>query len=339
LRRPHAIDHRRSDFARFRYPQSGLALENGTQGWFLAGLTLEHGALARHSDDVGSADITPLQARARQFALSRGVATVAPVTAKAWLRDPARTTFLLDVRTAEEHAAQALPGFRHAPGGQLIQATDAWVGVKGARLVLADHELVRAPVVAGWLRQLGVEACVLEGGIAAAAALDWPRSLSPLALPEPRPITASEMAQALDDTAVQTIDLRPAMTFRRNHIAHALWSIRPRIAAAAKRGIKTTVLVADEPGVAALAALDLTEAGFTDIRLLAGGLADWRAAGLPMLVTADHPADADCVDFLFFVHSRHEGDAAVAKQYLAWETGLLDQLDAQERGTFRLAGL
>jgi rhodanese-related sulfurtransferase len=147
------------------------------------------------------------------------------------------------------------------------------------------------------------------------------------------------MAQALDGAAVQAFDLRPAMTLRQGHIAQAKWSIRPRIAAAAERGINTTVLVADEPGVAALAALDLVEAGITDIRLLAGGLADWRAAGLPILVTPDHPADADCIDFLFFVHSRHEGDAAAARQYLAWETGLLDQLDAQERGTFRLTGL
>jgi rhodanese-related sulfurtransferase len=323
----------------FGIPNPVFALENGTQGWFLAGLTLEHGALRRHSDDVGSADVASLQARARQFAQSRGVATVAPATAKAWLGDPARTTYLLDVRTAAEHGVQTLPAFRHAPGGQLIQATDAWIGVKGARLVLADSELVRAPVVAGWLRQLGHEACVLDGGIAAAAALDWPQPPGPPALPELKPITASKMAQALDGAAVQAFDLRPAMTFRQGHIAQAKWSIRPRIAAAAERGINTTVLVADEPGVAALAALDLVEAGITDIRLLAGGLADWRAAGLPILVTPDHPADADCIDFLFFVHSRHEGDAAAARQYLAWETGLLDQLDAQERGTFRLTGL
>jgi rhodanese-related sulfurtransferase len=240
------------------------------------------------------------------------------------------------VRTAEEHAVLAVPGFRHAPGGQLIQATDAWIGIKGARLVLADDELVRAPVVAGWLRQLGHEACVLDGGIATAATLAWPQPLQPPALSELRTITASALTQALDDARVQTIDLRPAMTFRQGHIAQAKWSIRPRVAALANRGIKTSVLVADEPGVAALAALDLREAGCTDIRLLEGGLADWRAAGLPILATPDQPADADCIDFLFFVHSRHDGDAEAARQYLAWETGLLDQLDPQERGTFRV---
>jgi rhodanese-related sulfurtransferase len=319
----------------FGVPNPVYALENGTQGWYLAGLELEHGAHRRHPDRVSAADIGELQARAQQFAAARGVAYVAPADSQAWLRDPGRTTYLLDVRTAEEHAAQALSGFRHAPGGQLIQATDQWVGVKGARLVLADGELVRAPVVAGWLRQLGHEACVLDGGIAAATALGWPRSLGQSALPEPKPITATELAPALGNASVQTIDLRPAMAFRKGHIAQALWSIRPRIAAAANRGIKTTVLIADEPDLAALAALDLAAAGCRDIRLLAGGLADWRDAGLPILATPDHPADADCIDFLFFVHNRHEGDAEAARQYLAWETGLLDQLDAQERGTFR----
>jgi rhodanese-related sulfurtransferase len=176
---------------------------------------------------------------------------------------------------------------------------------------------------------------VLDGGIAAAA-LDWPRPPQPPALPHVPEITAHELTPAPGEASLQIIDLRPAMTFRQGHIAQAKWSIRPRLAALADRAI-TTVLVADEAGIAALAALDLREAGGSDIRLLTGGLADWHAAGLPIVATPDDPADADCIDFLFFVHSRHEGDAEAARQYLAWETGLLDQLDAQERGTFRVA--
>jgi rhodanese-related sulfurtransferase len=319
----------------FGIPNPVYALENGTQGWFLAGLELEHGALRRHADHVGAA-IGDLRARAAQLARARGVATIAPATAQAWLADAARTTYLLDVRTAEEHDVHALPGFRHAPGGQLIQATDRWVGVKGARLVLADNELVRAPVTAGWLRQLGHQACVLDGGIAAAAALEWPRPSQPPVLPDLPEITARELAHALGDASVQLFDVRPAMTFRQGHIAQAKWSIRPRVAALADCST-TTVLVADEPGIAALAALDLREAGGSDIRLATGGLAEWRAAGLTIVATPDDPADADCIDFLFFVHRRHDGDAEAARQYLAWETGLLAQLDAQERGTFRVS--
>ena len=52
--------------------------------------------------------------------------------------------------------------------------------------------------------------------------------------------------------------------------------------------------------------------------------------------TPDAPADRDCIDFLFFTARRHDNDPAAARQYLAWETGLLAQLDEQERGVFRI---
>jgi hypothetical protein len=57
---------------------------------------------------------------------------------------------------------------------------------------------------------------------------------------------------------------------------------------------------------------------------------------LPIVATPERPSDADCINFLFFTHDRHVGNAAAARQYLAWERGLLDQLDAQERGAFRV---
>jgi rhodanese-related sulfurtransferase len=313
-----------------------VALENGTQGWTLAGLDLEHGAGRRYADGIGVADIAARKARARALAEARSVAFVTVAEAKAWLADTSRTTYLLDVRTAEELAASAVPGFAHAPGGQLVQATDQWVGVKGARLVLLDEEGVRAPVIAGWLRQLGHEACVLQGGVAAAAQVARPQRNVVSGLPAPAAMAPDALAEALRQGTAQVIDLRPAMIYRAGHIPQARWSIRPRIAAAVADTSKTVVLIADEPGVAALAALDLAEAGCTDIRLLAGGHEAWRAASLPVVATPDDPPDADCIDFLFFTHGRHEGNEEAARQYLAWEIGLVGQLDAQERGAFRI---
>ena len=316
---------------------SVYALENGTQGWFLAGLSLEHGADRRYGDTpVAGAQAAELEARARTLARTHKAEFVAAGEANAWLADTSRTTYLLDVRTPEEFAAHSVPGFAHAPGGQLIQATDQWVGARGARLVLADAEHVRAPVVAAWLRQLGHEAYVLEGGIAAAGKFAWRRPASAPAQTPLRTIAPSDLAKVLSDGQTQIIDLRPSMAYRKSHIAGAVWSIRPRIAAAADRS-KTAVLVADEPGVAALAALDLREAGCGDARLLDGNPETWRAAGLALAVTPDDPPDAACVDFLFFTAARHEGDAEAARAYLAWETGLIAQLDPQERGAFRIA--
>jgi rhodanese-related sulfurtransferase len=71
-----------------------------------------------------------LRLRARRYAENYGAAFVAPRTAHGWLADTSRTTYLLDVRPGEEFAT-GTPGFVHAPGGQLVQATDQWIGVKG----------------------------------------------------------------------------------------------------------------------------------------------------------------------------------------------------------------
>jgi hypothetical protein len=70
--------------------------------------------------------------------------------------------------------------------------------------------------------------------------------------------------------------------------------------------------------------------------LLAGSVAAWTSAGYATEGSENVPPDADCIDYLFFVHDRHDGNKAAARQYLAWETGLLAQLDAQELGAFRV---
>jgi rhodanese-related sulfurtransferase len=319
-------------------PNPVFALENGTQGWFLAGLQLDHGANSRHGSLPGAADLGALRERARALAAAHRVAFVATDEVKGWLADPSRTTYLLDVRTPEEHAAGAVAGFAHAQGGQLVQATDQWIATRGARIVLADDEEVRAPMTAQWLRQLGHEAYVLEGGIAAARKLaGWRDGPSPL-LPSPDPIAPGELADGLREGRLRLIDLRPSMSYRKGHIEGAVWSIRPLIAGAVPDPAVPVALIADEPGMAALAALDLAEAGVRDVRLLAGGHEAARTAGLPMVATPDAPSDADCIDFLFFTHGRHEGNADAARQYLAWEIALVDQLDAQERGSFAVAG-
>jgi rhodanese-related sulfurtransferase len=344
----------------FGVPNPVVALENGTQGWFLAGLELEHGAGRRFPDGAGSRDRTALAARARALAQRHGVGFVTAAQADEWWHDRARTTYFFDIRLEGEWqlapdwayffqnriAGPLLPGFVHAPGGQLIQATDQWVGVKGARLVLGDEELVRAPVVASWLRQLGHEAYVLEDGLPKVApvpaqpASDAISTLdlkAPAGAPEARVISPRELADALAAGTAQVIDVRPSMTYRKGHIPQAIWSIRPRMTAVADRR-KDVVIVHDHPTVGAFARHELFEAGFPFEKLvmLAGGFEAWRAAGLPVEATPDLPPDKDCIDFLFFTARRHDNDPEAARQYLAWETGLLAQLDEQERGVFRI---
>jgi cystathionine beta-lyase len=207
--------------------------------------------------------------------------------------------------------------------------------VKNARIVLADRDGVRAGMVASWLRQLGHEAYVLEGGIAALAEMDLPAPQT-AEIPELKTVRPDEVAGLIRGGNAHFIDVRPAMSYRQSHISGAHWSIRPVIGSAVTGHDLPVVLVADDPDVAALAAHDLREAGIDVAGVLDGGPDDWQAAGLAMVATPDDPAEDACIDFLFFTHGRHQGNAEACRQYLAWEVGLVDQLDEQERGVFAI---
>ena len=86
--------------------------------------------------------------------------------------------------------------------------------------------------------------------------------------------------------------------------------------------------------VAQLAAIDLHEAGWRDVRWVSPAL--WLAAGLPVVSTPDLPSDAEAIDYLFFVHDRHDGNLEAAQRYLDWETGLIAQCAPDELAVFRL---
>ena len=309
-------------------PNPVYALENGTQGWYLNDHQLGHGGTQRYAADSGNTDLRPA---AKALAERFDVPTVPAETVQRWAAETSRTLFLCDVRTPEEFAAGSLPGAQHTPGGQLMQAGDQYFGVRGARLVLFDDDGVRAPTVASWLRQMGHDASVLEGGLASGL------SLAPAAAPAApglETIDAKALSARLAQGDVALVDLRGSMQFRAGHIPQARWSIRPRLAADVTGETRQIVLVADDAALAAWAAA--SELADRAALLLEGGMAAWRAAGLPIEETPVLPADADCIDYLFFVHDRHDGNKEAARRYLAWETGLVAQLDAQERAAFRL---
>ncbi|MBT2303744.1 sulfurtransferase [Variovorax paradoxus] len=310
-------------------PNPVYALENGTQGWYLAGQVLEHGGTRRYPDDSGSAALRPAaEALARRF----DVPYVDAVTVRGWAADTQRTLFLCDVRTPEEFAAGSLPAAQHTPGGQLMQAGDQYIGVRGARLVLFDSDGVRAATVASWLRQMGHDASVLKDGLASGLALPPADAPAPPAL---ETISAQALAARLECGDVALIDLRPGMQFRAGRVPQARWSIRPLLPTLLEREIRQVVLVADVPAVALWAAVEWPGALVAPL-LLAGGMDAWRAAGLPIAASPDAPSDAECIDYLFFVHDRHDGNKEAARRYLAWETGLVAQLDAEEMAEFRL---
>jgi cystathionine beta-lyase len=303
------------------------ALENGTQGWYLEDFRLEHGSARRYADEVSAKGLEARRLAAARLADKAGVKTVAADEVRRWADDAGRSLFLCDVRTAEEFAEGTLPGAQHTPGGQLVQSTDLYIGVRRARVVLFDSDGVRAPIVASWLRQLGHEAYVLAGGTGSGLVLSGTGVDTPATLPL---ITARALADALKDEAIVLVDLRPSMDYRKGHVAGSRWSVRPVLAGAVAGETRPLVLLADDPALAAIAALELPAVQRAGVRLLDGGLSAWQAAGGAVQEEGSSPADQDCIDFLFFTHDRHSGNKDAARQYLAWEIGLLAQMSREE---------
>lgn len=156
------------------------------------------------------------------------------------------------------------------------------------------------------------------------------------ALPAVKVISARDAAEKLEAGAAQAIDLRSSAAWSAGHIPGSVWSVRPRIASAVDSA-RPVVLIADDVLVPRAAAVDLAEAGVAEISMLDGGIAAWQADGRKLANAPGQPPDTQRIDFVFHTHGRHEGNAAAARAYIAWETNLVHQLDAQERAVFRLA--
>ena len=267
-------------------PNPVYAMENGTQGWTLAGMELDSGRIGTLPDIP--AELASQRSNADALASKHGVETISGQILNTWLADPNRTVFLLDVRTSDERAgdpetrksAMASHGVVHAPGGQLVQATDQWIGVRNAAVVVLDTEGVRARITAAWLRRIGHQAVVLDGG--ADALSDVPvgthqREWQASALPS---IAPDRVQDALNGGAV-LLDLRSSASYRAGHVQGALWTIRPRLPKIAADG--EAILLADDETTAALVAKDLRASGASGISQVAGHIDDLRTADLTIV--------------------------------------------------------
>jgi rhodanese-related sulfurtransferase len=147
-------------------PNRVVALRNGTMGWELAGFQVERGA-TRRVMEVSDGALLRARAAAAQVAVRFGVKKIDKTTLEQFRREAdRRSLYLLDVRHPEEYEAGHVAGSLSAPGGQLVQATDRYVGALRARLVLIDDTGVRATMTASWLRQMGWDdVFVLDRGL------------------------------------------------------------------------------------------------------------------------------------------------------------------------------
>ena len=300
-------------------PNKVVALRNGTMGWELAGLTCDRGQPAQFQPGQ-PASLELARQRAGAFAERSQVQEIDAATLAAWQADPTRTTYVLDVRDPIEFAAGSRADAVSAPGGQLVQATDTWIGVRGARIVLVDDDGVRARMSAAWLRQMGhADAVVLRDGLTGA--------VPPAPAPEPAATVPSISVAGLAGLKCVVVDLGRSIDYRDGHIPGALWGIRTRLSELRLGRAPLAVITSPDGAAAQLAVAELQARTHMPVVALEGGTAAWRAAGLPMAADRTVPPDHACVDFYLRPYDRNSGVEDAMKAYLSWEIDLVHEIE------------
>lgn len=317
-------------------PNRVVALEDGTMGWQLAGFEPAHGC----TDQVAApsaAGLARAQAAAAAVGARHGVRVLDPEGLQGLEAErEVRTLYLFDVRTREEYEAGHYPGSRHAPGGQLVQATDEFAPTRHARIVLIDGDGVRATMTGSWLRQLGWdEVFVLRDGLRGTLSTG---PYQPVLLGfEAMPGIGADALHALlaQGGDVKVIDCGTSVQYRCGHVPGAIWCMRARLDRLAHEVARGDYVVTSPNGIYAhycaryLAQRRLGAA----VRVLDGGTRAWTAAGLT-LESGSGRMMGEPDDVWVKPYQRREAQAAM-QDYLTWEVNLVEQIERDGDARFR----
>jgi rhodanese-related sulfurtransferase len=312
-----------------------VALKDGTMGWELAGFECERGS-RRVAPPPSAAGARRAREAADAVARRFQVKFAQAAQVREWMRDEARTTYLLDVRSREEYAAGHLAGALHAPGGQMVQAADEFVGVRNARVVLVDPARVRSVMTASWLNQMGWDdVFVLEP-----EAGDWPTHAGPRAanVAQAEPWTDVN-AQELARIQATVIDLSTSLKYRARHVPGAWWAVRTRLESVRERmpDAMEFVLTSEDGRLAHYAAPEAAALWpRARVRVLAGGNQAWFEQGLP--AESGMTRATTSLDDVWYKPYDHEHGADYekhARAYLDWEVALVEQIKRDPAIRFR----
>jgi rhodanese-related sulfurtransferase len=303
-------------------PNPVAALKDGTMGWELAGFTVERGA-TRVAAGPTTEGLAKALAAAERVAKRFSVRFCNSQDLSAFRRDSGRTLYVLDVRTREEFERSHVAGSRHAPGGQLVQASDEYVGVRNARVVLVDPDQVRAVMTASWLNQMGWTGVqVLQDPELTESG---PRKPSIPVIPLWQTVSAIPSGAAV-------LDLSTSLRFAKAHIPGAWWGVRSRLKEAKEKipASETLVLTSEDGVLAHLAAPEAAQL-FSEVTVLEGGNAAWRGpaeSGVERATTA-------CDDVWYKPYDHTADYLKHAREYLDWEVALVEQIKRDPTIRFR----
>ena len=233
------------------------------------------------------------------------------------------------MRTAAAFAAGHIPGFRWFPGGQAVQRADDVAVVKPCPIVFACDRKARATSTASWYRQMGfADVYVVDGGTTA-----WRDSgltleqggeeATPAGFAAAQAKVRLVTPQALHaDPPPVVIFVDTSQDFARAHVPGARWVPRGWLEfqiGSLDLSHETPVAVTCNDGrQATLAGATLTDLGYQTVTVLAGGMAAWQHAALPVEQGLSGVMRAP-VDVVLSGPDRNFADMM---HYLRWEEAL-----------------
>jgi rhodanese-related sulfurtransferase len=319
-----------------------MSLKDGTMAWHLAGLEVVPGATLR-PPEVSAAGLSAGREAAARVAARCDIPRIDRAMLERWRAEAAnRSLYVLDVRTPEEYEAGHLRGARLAPGGQLVQETDAHIATWGARVVLVDDNGVRATMTASWLKQMGWSEIAVLTADPATGGADWVRGPHvPLVLglegAAVSRIGADELRRRLASGSAVAVDLALSRRYGEGHIPGAWFAIRARLRGALAKlpAAETIVLTSPDGLLAQLAAPELAGVALIPVLVLGGGTQAWVEAGLPLEPGAGHMA-SEADDVVLSARERNQGREAAMHEYLEWEINLVNDMAKDDDHRFRV---
>ena len=323
------------------------ALRGGTMAWQTSGFELEHGSV-RHAPEPSEQHLQEALDAAQKVANRYGVKTIDAQKLEEFKVDKDRTVYIIDLRTPEEYRIGHRPDSSYGWGVQLVQGMDKYAATRHARVVLVDNYMVRALMTASWLVQADWrETYVLADPFAGVklATGDYKPAVLGLSKEAPSAVDVAQLLEILKTNRATVIDVADSSSYIKGHISGAWFVIRARLSESPKMmpPSATFVVTGDNSALVAFTAQDLASLTGKPVKILAGGNAAWRKAGLPLKSGMEKAGT--WVDDIFvqpFLWGQIDPTSAefrkAADEYFAWELQLPEQLERAKETDFRLAG-
>ncbi|EHK67641.1 rhodanese-like domain-containing protein 2 [Achromobacter arsenitoxydans SY8] len=320
-------------------PNRVASLRNGTMEWLLSGRELAYG---RHAalPEPGDRALAAAREQAQRVAQRAGIGYIDTAALRAFeAEQDARTLYKFDVRTREEYETGHLEGWRWAPGGQLVQATDEYLATRRSRVVLADWDGVRALTTGAWLAQLGLVDVYLYRPPALAALQSGAEPRRVLRhRPDAPGLRVAALRSALEAGEAIVFDVDARAAYERGHVPGASFAAPDRLAEFLPAETDGAVVLTSSDGVlASVVAAELAWRTKSPVHYLLGGTRAWKAQGLELetgaagVLTGDD--DQSISPYLFDdLAARDQG----FRDYLDWELGLVAQLGRDGSADIRL---